>query len=437
MQKYIYWFRRDLRLYDNIAILKCTAPTLFVFCFTPEQTVNNKLSNITALNFIFESLVDLEKELKKYKHKLHIFYAHPHVLFDYLCRQFKFTMVIAGMDYSPYSIQRDNKVSATLDKIGVKFTLIENNMLLNVNTIVSATGTNYVKFTPFYDKAMTYNIPKCKQLCLPNISVITVPCSTLAEQRTKLIHRSWRKHPSTISGGRVAALDLMASIKGNKHNDAVASNITQLSAYINRGCVSPREVYVFFNKLRGKSHDMSFGDDKMRQLWWREFYINLVYNNPSILSHDVTLRVAPKFSKLWNVKLTNRQDVLLKKWCAGQTGYPMIDSSMQEMNETGYMHNRGRMMCAEFLVKRLFIHWQFGERYFVTKLIDYDAIQNSCNWIWVACVQPYFRAFNPEHGESHYVAHIADRLASNTHKPIKKIPILTTEEIVKRYERMW
>jgi deoxyribodipyrimidine photo-lyase len=391
---------------------------MFMFCFTPEQTAKNKLNNCRALAFIMESLSDLDRELQEHGHKLHIFYDNVTTLLPRLCKEYGVTEVIAGADYSPYSKQRDRVATTNLARVGVPLTLVENNLLLKVGVIRTGDDATYVKFTPFYNKGLTHKVPKIKQLCInKSMRAVNVQCESLSAMYDKLLP-GFKRNDISLIGGRAAGLSQIKTKIGG-------DNATKMSAYINRGCISARELY----------WHLRTNVEKQRQLWWREFYINLVYAQPALLSHDVAQRTPVKYSKVWSLAMTDAQQRLFAAWCNGRTGYPLIDCSMQEMNETGYMHNRGRMMCAEFLCKRLFIHWQYGEQYFATKLIDYDAIANTCNWIWVACIQPYFRVFNPEHAESHYAEHIGNRLVK--YKAVPKIPILSEEEIIKRYRAKW
>jgi deoxyribodipyrimidine photo-lyase len=408
MSKTIYWFRRDLRLHDNAAIASLANPTAFVFIFTPEQTLKNQLRNDRALYFIFESLADLGRELHSHGHKLHILYGHPGAVLGALCSTHGFTSIVCGRDYSPYSIARDASIEAP--RLGPRLLSIENMTLLPIGTVKTAAGNAYVKYTPFYNAAAPRRVPKPCGLSLGKIPAVTIPCESLQAMQARLLP-GFVPHKATVRGGRSEGLARLHSVD--------LAGTTKLSAYINRGCLSSREVYAWFKKKRSTS--------KIRELWWREFYINLVWANPKVLSKN---RMPARWAHTWSTKYDKRA---LAAWCQGKTGYPLIDASMQELNETGFMHNRGRMMCAEFLCKRLFINWELGERYFAAKLVDYDAIQNACNWMWVAFVQPYFRMTNPEHGHPDYLEYLGDRLAKT--KPCKRIPILTNEQVIARYEK--
>ncbi len=414
MTRSIYWFRRDLRIHDNAAIAALTGQVLFVFIFTPEQTMKNQLRNDRALYFIFESLADLGRDLAAHGHKLHFFYGRPADVLKGLAAAHGVDSVICGRDYTPYSVARD----AAVGKV-VKLISIENMTLLPVGTILTGAGAAYVKYTPFYNAALQHRIPPSPGGLRSEVSSMQIPCEKLGALRTRLL-KGFVPSPETVRGGRA---------EGLKRLKSWAQGTTKLSAYINRGCLSPREVHRAFKKH----------PEKIRELWWREFYINLVHAHPNMLSTAVCIpgneqrlisnRVPARWTHVWSTKVKARA---FSAWCQGRTGYPLIDASMKEMNETGFMHNRGRMLCAEFLCKRLFIHWEYGERYFAAKLVDYDAAQNACNWMWVAFVQPYFRLFNPLKTTPEYMAYLGDRLKAPTGP---KVPILSNKEVIARYER--
>ena len=250
----------------------------------------------------------------------------------------------------------------------------------------------YRKFTPFYVKT------------LKNVKVI----QTSKMDVKKKILKYEKINDKTISlkdayvrfaagnplveytGGRTSGMRVLtAALRTQAHYEKTRDHLivetSRLSAYIKFGCVSIREVYHRFVSAFGQRSPL------VRQLFWREFYAQILYANPTLLGRSLN----PRYD---NIKWENDR-TKFNAWKEGRTGFPVVDACMRQINATGYMHNRGRLIVACFLIKTLLIDWRWGEKYFATKLVDYDVASNSQNWLWVsgggADSQPYFRIFSP------------------------------------------
>jgi len=257
--------------------------------------------------------------------------------------------------------------------------------LCEPGTIVNGSKQPYQKFTPYYNAALKKKIesPARTRKIHFKRSESHIPDKISLEQAFK---KFTKENPYIlVHGGRPEAIKtLKTAVRTQTHypktHNELDKQTTQLSAYIKFGCISIREAY---KALHGK-HDI------IRQLIWRDFYANILYSFPHVLGHAMK----QKYNKVQWHHNTN----WFKAWCDGETGFPVVDAGMRQLNETGYMHNRARLIVASFLTKTLLIDWREGEKYFATKLTDYDPASNNGNWQWVASTgadsQPYFRIFN-------------------------------------------
>lgn len=385
----IFLFHNDLRLYDNTGLKEALelGETLPVFIFTPEQLgPGNKYRSQNCVNFMCESLKDLDLELRKHKSKLHTYYGTTHLVIEKLIRKYSVVAVYSNSNYTPFAKKRDKKVQKVCEKHGVEFEIFEDFGLLPIGDVQTSSGV-YKKFTPYYDVAKHRKIrhPEfCKLTNLRKISGPLVPITRFYRNPTKIVETE------LMAGGRKNGLKLMhVNHSGyDRNRNMLAINTTGLSAYIKFGCISVREVYWSIPNKNG---------DLVKQLFWREFFMNIVHQYPGILDNQNWHR---NFNQNYNrVAWRTVGDAKFKRWCDGKTGYPVVDAAMRQLNQIGWMHNRGRLIVSAFLVKLLGYHWELGERYFATKLRDYDPAQNNGGWQFVAGsgvdAQPYFRMFNP------------------------------------------
>lgn len=395
-QKSIYIFHRSLRLNDNrglLAALRSSEKVIPIFIFTPEQiTDKNKFRSINAIVFMIQSLKDLDKQLRKYGSKLYMFYGKQEDVLDKILDQdFNIEAVYVNQDYTDYAIKRENKLRNVTGKQRREFFSANDYLLYNINSVRNGSGNNYSVFTPFYRKAIKMNVDKPIKGKKHNyVSSRYNLRHEVTFEKIRKIYKSNNNSVPNFEATRKEGLKRLARIKNYKNYSGTRDNLTQettrLSPYIKFGIVSIREVYHRIKKLFGIKHTL------VKQLLWREFYYNLSFN---MLDMFKGASYKPNYDKIvWknNTKLFN-------KWKNGQTGFPIVDAGMRELNATGYMHNRSRLITSNFLIKTLGIDWHQGEKYYASKLVDYDPCVNNGNWQWSsgsgADSQPYFRIFNP------------------------------------------
>jgi deoxyribodipyrimidine photo-lyase len=339
-----------------------------------------------------ESLEALDNHLCDYDSRLYYFEGTPNRVVDDIIKQHKIDAVFVNMDYTPYSKIRDDKISETCKRNNVAFVSVEDYLLYPIKSILTGDNTVYHKFTPFYDNAIKKLPPKPVKLAGKNF---IKNLNKLSGESNINIHTLYEFNKNIFSrGGRGNAQKLLSKVSKLKkyeeiHNELSNSGTTKLSAAIKFGNISIREVYwKIRTTLGGKSK-------LIEQLLWREFYYNIAYDDPRLLgSSDKIRSFLPKYAK---IKWSNNKKHF-DAWARGTTGFPIIDAGMRQLNATGHIHNRIRLLVADFLVKLLHIDWQIGEQYFAQKLVDYDPAVNNGNWQWVAStngMNPYFRIMNP------------------------------------------
>lgn len=371
-KKGLFIFRRDLRIQDNIGLselLKKCSEINCVFILDPKQIdpKQNKYFSAPAMLFMIDSLIEL-----KYRIPLKILHGDPLEIISKMSKNYD--VVSFNRDYSKYSIERDTK----LEKLG------------NVEGCSGDVGINtpfdikpYKVFTPYYITASSIAVKKPVVVQIKNIKDFKEKSVDLVKLRAKIVDLI-KKIGMDISliqpGGRSAAINCIKKFKCDeykKNRDLLTFETSRLSPHLKFGTVSPREVY----------YACTSGVYR-KQLYWRDFYMQIGYHFPKVYGNNFKNEIK------WSNNTAH-----FKKWCAGETGYDIIDACMTQLNKSGFMHNRGRMIVASFLTKILHIDWRLGERYFATRLTDYDPANNNGGWQWSAGTgvdaQPYFRIFNP------------------------------------------
>lgn len=387
----LFIFRRDLRIIDNKGLLLASSKCkniYTIFIFTPEQvTSTNKFKSDNAVQFMIESLQDLSSDISKKGGHLYTFYGKNDAIIKQLIPALDIDLICFNTDYSPYAINRDLDIIAICNKTHIQCEQAQDYYLLEPGTILNGSGTTYQKFTPFYNNAHT------KHVDLPSLKNIT-NLSKTSKQLTNILtldaafKRFTVFNPDiSVTGGRQFAIStLRTAIKSQTHysktHNILDKQTTMLSAAIKFGCLSIREVYKAFHG----------NTDLIRQFWWRDFYANILFAYPHVLGGAMK----PNYNKVrWHHNAN-----WFRCWTKGITGYPVVDAGMRQLNQTGYMHNRARLIVASFLVKTLLISWEYGEQYFAKMLTDYDPASNNGNWQWIAGSgadsQPYFRIFSPK-----------------------------------------
>lgn len=376
--KKVLWFRRDLRITDNAILSNAQGEVLPIFIF--DTNILTKLDkDDKRVTFIYKSVVKLKKELQDIGLDLAIFYDNPINIFNQLKNE-GFTEVFCSVDNDNYAKERDNAIKKIMpmQRFNDAF-LIDPQMHLNQNQLP------YKIFTPFYKSlSFLWESQAIKTLAIAkNLSLASFDYQTLPT--LEKMHFKQQKLPAFLDETVEVLIDRFSSkIKSYEENrDFFHTNATtQLSIHLRFGLLSPKE---FFNAFR--SHPES--NAVIRQLFFREFYNYLLYHFPHT-----------QFENQKNIEVewvNNKTD--FKKWCLGETGVPIVDAAMKELNLTGLMHNRLRMVVASYLTKNLLIDWRWGEAYFAEKLLDYEASSNIASWQWAASTGsdavPYFRIFNP------------------------------------------
>lgn len=379
----IFWYRRDLRLEDNAGLyhaLKSGLPVLPLFIL--DRDILDKLEDKQdkRVNFIYEQLELLKQELNKLQSDLWVEYGSPLAVWQKLIGAFNIQKVFTNHDYEPGANERDNAVKQLLNNAGISFNTYKDQCIFEKEEVVKDDGKPYTVFTPysrkwkaklndFYLKA--YPTEKYfSQFYKPDNIQPLISLAGIGFEKTEVNYPAKQTTQSIIKN------------YADQRDFPAIAGTSRLGIHFRFGTISIRE------KAR-KSKDLS--ETYLNELIWRDFYMMILHHFP----HVVNGAFRSEYDRIqW---LNNEAD--FEKWCTGQTGYPIVDAGMRELNTTGFMHNRVRMIVASFLTKHLLIDWRWGEAYFAKKLLDFDLSANNGGWQWAAgCgtdAAPYFRVFNP------------------------------------------
>lgn len=375
MKVTLFWFRRDLRLQDNTALhaaVDANSNVLPLFIFD-EDILDELPDNDPRVNFIYNMLNSLNQRLIENQSSILIIKGKPEEVWKELIGTYNIANVYVNRDYEPYAISRDQKIAQLLLKNGIELFSFKDQVIHEKSEVMKADGTPYTVFTPYKNK------------WLENYT----PTQVLPEVNFKKFHKEHFAFPELKDLGFRSSKIVVRPYSLKKIKDYAKTrnfpyldSTSHLSPHLRFGTVSIRQIIAQL-----ENNDDIF----LSELIWREFFMQILFHFPKV----VTQNFRAKYNGIqW---LNNETD--FQKWCNGQTGYPLVDAGMRELNETGYMHNRVRMVTAGFLCKHLLIHWSWGETYFAKKLLDYELSSNNGNWQWAAgtgCdAAPYFRIFNP------------------------------------------
>ena len=375
----IFWFRRDLRLADNTALyhaLKSGLPVLPIFIFD-DSILEELPKDDGRVQFIHESLTGIHRELSLLGKTLLVKKGTVLSVWKALLKAYTIKEVFFNKDYEPYAIQRDAQIRAFLETNEVSVKSFKDDVIFEENEVLKDNGTPYTVFTPF------------KRRWLQTFEKTTFQKTTYKKELLHYCYTLNLEMPSLASIGfmnskhKVKPYLLNAMEAYEKHRDFPALDKTSyLSPHLRFGTVSIRQLVAQATK-----HNATF----LSELIWREFFKVILFHFPKV----VTQNFKPAYDGIPWRDAPNE----FEKWCRGETGYPMVDAGMRQLNETGYMHNRVRMITAGFLCKHLLMDWRRGEAYFASKLLDFDLSSNNGNWQWAAGTgcdsAPYFRVFNP------------------------------------------
>jgi deoxyribodipyrimidine photo-lyase len=377
----IFWFRRDLRLDDNHGLFKALSSSeavLPIFIF--DKTILDELPKDDArVTFIQECLADINTKLQKINKSLAVFYGKPEEVLEQITSENKIKAVYTNHDYEPYALKRDAELKSFFDQKGISFQTFKDQVIFERDEVTKDDGLPYVVYTPFSNKwkERLKNNPienyKSEGL-LEKIATHSYPFLSLTD---------FGFEESTI---KVKPYDISKKIIENytdTRNFPAVDQTSYASVHLRFGTISTRKLVQYAAKFQDETY--------LKELIWREFFMQILWHFP----HTVHNSFRPKYDA---IQWKNDED-LFKKWCQGKTGYPIVDAGMRQLNKTGYMHNRVRMVVASFLTKHLLIDWRWGETYFAQKLLDYEQSSNVGNWQWAAGsgvdAAPYFRIFNP------------------------------------------
>lgn len=390
-QKALFVFHRDLRLEDNTGLLEAlrqSEQVIPIFIFTKKQFEKNDYRGDFLIQFMIESLGHLNGQLKSKKSQLYCFYGKTDEVIDKLTQQEGIQAVFSNRDHTPFAIQRDEEVLKVCQKNKVALKIYHDALLQAPGKVKKDDGKPYTVFTPFFRKASALPVTKVQSNKFSHYfkGVIKGSDQTLLDNLLPKVAGN-----PDVMGGRQEGLRLLKKIKDLKNYKEIRdipseeNGTTHLSAHHKFGTISIRETLEVVLNAHGPDHTL------ITELYWRDFFSHIAFHFPHVFKGA--------FREKYNQIKWSQSKVNFEKWCAGKTGFPIVDAGMRQLNQTGYMHNRVRMITASFLVKDLHINWQWGEKYFAQKLLDYDPAVNNGNWQWAASTgcdaQPYFRIFNP------------------------------------------
>lgn len=380
----IFWFRRDLRLDDNVGFLEALKgdfPVLPIFIFDTE--ILDKLPKDDArVSFIHETLQVMRNTLQQeHDSVIGLFQGKPQEIFLRLLKEYDVQSVFTNHDYEPYAKERDKEMNSFLKDNGISFNTFKDQVIFEKNEVVKDDGNPYVVYTPYKNKWKSlfngehltlhstnkYIRNLIKHVEFPNLSL-----SDIGFETSKIKVPEYTATPSLIQ-----------NYEDTRNFPAIENGTSRLGPHLRFGTVSVRKM---MKKAIAEENEVFWSE-----LIWREFFMQILWHFP----HTLNKSFRPKYDRLeWR---NNEEE--FEKWKTGMTGYALVDAGMRELNTTGYMHNRVRMLVASFLCKHLLIDWRWGEAYFAEKLLDYDMSANVGNWQWAAGsgvdAAPYFRIFNP------------------------------------------
>jgi deoxyribodipyrimidine photo-lyase len=378
----LFWFRRDLRLEDNTGLfyaLQQEKNILPFFIF--DRNILDRLEDKAdaRVEFIHSQLLEIKAILEQKGSSLLIKYGKPEEIYSELLKEFDIQSVYTNRDYEPYAKERDARVESLLKEKGITFLSFKDQVIFEPGEILNGSGEFYKVFTPFSRTWLEkYKSTKVPSLDAPNwknlYSISPLGMVSLGEMGFK---------KTTISIPPKVKDENLISHYDKTRNFPAQNGTTRLGVHLRFGTISVRKLTRVAAQLN---------ETYLNELIWREFYMMILAFNPQVTERAFK----PSYDHIpWR-----NNEMEFQAWCEGMTGFPIVDAGMRELNTTGYMHNRVRMVAASFLTKHLLIDWRWGEAYFAKKLLDYDLSANNGGWQWAAGTgtdaQPYFRVFNPE-----------------------------------------
>jgi len=379
----IFWFRRDLRLYDNNGLfqaLKSGLKVLPIFIF--DINIVSKLHpDDKRVSFIYQAIEKLNLELRKYNTIIRIYHGYPVEVLAKIIDNHTVKSVIANSDYEPYSIERDNQVDFLLKGKGIEFKTCKDHVIFEKDEILKISAAPCTVFTPYSKKWIEkYRVSNAFDRYWNSEDYLDNFLKTDEKNQITLQKIGFNETNALITSYNYDEKKLLKYHE--TRNFPAMDSTSRAGVHLRFGTLSIRKIasYAFKQNIT-----------LLNELIWREFFMQILWHFPHVIHQPFK----PKYKFInW---INNESE--FNDWSSGNTGYPLVDAGMRELNETGFMHNRVRMVAASYLVKHLLINWQWGEAYFAGKLLDYELSSNNGNWQWVAgtgCdAAPYFRIFNP------------------------------------------
>ena len=381
----IFWFRRDLRLYDNhgfYAALTSGHPVLPIFIFD-DEILQGLPPNDPRISFIHEILGRMQDSIEKSSEgSINVYHGNPLEIFKKLSSNYKLQAVYANKDYEPYALKRDEKISDFLTSGNIGFNLYKDQVIFEEDEITKDSGNPYVVYTPYKNKWKSEFESETALKSYPSEKYLDKILSPERRTWQDLKDIGFEKSEISVPPYNWSS-QLLGNYEATRNYPANKEGTSRMGPHLRFGTISIREVV-----QRAK-------DQKNETFWnelvWREFFMQILWHFP----HTVNSAFKPQYDR---IKWRNNTEEF-EAWKNGRTGYSLVDAGMRELNATGYMHNRVRMLVASFLCKHLLIDWRWGEAYFAEKLLDFELSSNVGNWQWAAGsgvdAAPYFRIFNP------------------------------------------
>ncbi|WP_298479887.1 deoxyribodipyrimidine photo-lyase [uncultured Maribacter sp.] len=381
----IFWFRRDLRFTDNIGLFhalnnKHSVLPIFIF----DKSILSKLPKEDArVSFIFDTVQKMRSYLsREHGSSIAVYYGNPKEIFEKICKEYSINTVFTNHDYEPYAKKRDSEIQTLLRKKGVHFKTFKDQVIFEKNDILKDDGNPYIVYTPYKNKWKTLFNPSLQLQHFPSQTLLDNCVKNNTLKNLSLEEIGFAKSTIIVPEYSITS-SLIANYSDTRDYPSIKNGTSLIGANLRFGTISIRKV---MQQAIAEENEVFWNE-----LIWREFFMQILWHFP----HTVTNSFKPKYDRIpWR---NNEQE--FNAWKNGKTGYPLVDAGMRQLNTTGYMHNRVRMLVASFLCKHLLIDWRWGEAYFAEKLLDYDLSANIGNWQWAAGsgvdAAPYFRIFNP------------------------------------------
>lgn len=379
----VFWFRRDLRLDDNVGFYKALNgkfPVLPIFIFDTE-ILDQLPKDDARVTFIFDNLQTMRKKLQdNYGSSIAIYHGKPQQVFKQINQDFEVQNVITNHDYEPYALKRDQEIAKFLSKKEIGFYTFKDQVIFEKDEVVKEDGSPYLVYTPYMKKwkeqfkkqiFRVYETQPLLKNCITHFGLPNLTLSDIGFKRSNIKVQDYNLSKPMIQ-----------DYEKNRNFPAL-DKTSRLSPHLRFGTVGIRQIV---EKAISEKNETFWNE-----LIWREFFMHILWHFPKTQTEA--------FKKQYNRIEWRNNEAEFEKWKTGTTGFPLVDAGMRQLNETGWMHNRVRMLVGSFLCKHLLIDWRWGEAYFAEKLLDYEMASNVGNWQWVAgCgvdAAPYFRIFNP------------------------------------------